>query len=73
MNRVEAHAATVRKLIESGLKQDGSPIGNVDTLDRELSLSLGERFAYQNAQAGGSRFGHPDATDEAMTVYRAVA
>ena len=71
MNRVEAHAAQVRKLIESGLKPDGSPIGDVDALDRELSLSLGERFAYQNAQAKAHASGILT-TDEAMTVYRAV-
>ena len=70
-NRVEDYAADIRRLIASGRKPNGDPIGDVDALESELDLTFAERIAWQDAQALAHASGILS-TAEAQTVYRAI-
>jgi len=70
-NRVITYAADIRARQASGLKPDGSPVGDLDDLDASLAISFGERAAYQDAQAAAHASGVLTA-DEALTVYTAI-
>lgn len=72
MNRVTAHAATVREAIRTGQKADGSgPIGDVQSLEAGLALEAGEKLAYLRANSLAVQDGTLTA-DEGQTVYRAL-
>ena len=71
MNRIEAHATQVRKVIDSGVKPDGDPIGDLEALDRELAVSFLEHAKFQDLQAEAHALGILS-TEEAQTVYVAL-
>jgi hypothetical protein len=70
-NRVLAHAAEVQRVIDSGHKPDGSPLGDIAALDRSLDLDILEVVAWQEAKSLAQMKGILS-VEEALTVYTAI-
>ncbi len=70
-NRVLNFADALRAQIATGLKPDGSPMGDLVALNLSMDLSAAEFFAFQNAQAQAHAIGVLT-TDEAQTLYTAL-
>ena len=70
MNRITKYAAMVQDKIDAldGVGLDGTPL---DVAERGLDITMGERVAYQNAQATAHVTGKLS-TDEAHAVYMAI-
>ena len=71
MNRVEVVEATVQETLDRGTKPDGSPLGDLVALEREMAISVVEHFAYQSAQSRAFAAGAITQA-EAMSIYTAL-
>lgn len=70
-NLVAAAIEALREQIATGLKPDGTPMGDLEHLDASLALDIGELFAYQEAKSRAQVMGVLT-TAEAMTIYAAL-
>lgn len=71
MNRFKVVEETVQKTIDSGVKPDGSPLGDLVQLEKALALDPIEVVAYQTAQARAFALGKIS-LEEAQYVYTAI-
>jgi len=71
LNRIESYAEVLRARIVSGLKPDGTPLGDMVALEDSLDVTFDEHAAYQNAQAA-AHAGGTLTTEEASTIYQAL-
>jgi len=70
-NRILDHAASTQATIDSGLQPDGSPIGDIDRLDRAMDLEPAEYARFQELKSLAQAHG-VISLDEAQTIYAAL-
>lgn len=70
-NRIAKAIENLREQIATGLKPDGTPMGDLEKLDASLAIDIGELFAFQEAKSRAQVMGVLT-VDEAMTIYAAL-
>lgn len=70
-NRITEQATELQRRMDSGVKPDGTPIGDLTALRKSMKLEPGELHAYQDAQAEAYLRGVLTQA-EATTVYNAL-
>jgi hypothetical protein len=71
INRIEEQANQLRAEIQAGVTPDGTPLGDLQELDRALDISDSTRLLYQGRR-GRARVEGRLTAEEAMSVHLAV-